>query len=188
MDKLFRYALCGAALLATMFAGPAIAESVRPDLVQFFAEQKDDVVARTCNLSTVVLTDSDAVNFRLIVALPRTGPTAFYGFSIDAGKPRIEDGKPNGKLHQFQLADADVTSDGFDSATSLRRTPQRDMGILKGTIDEAVARTYVQGILSGRFSISVKRPEGEWRSYLISQSVPKAERDQLFRCIGTFNQ
>lgn len=117
------------------------------------------------------------------MALPHTGSTVFYGFSIDAGKIRSDFG-----LDQFQLADANVTAENFDSATSLRPTQQQDKGILKVTNDEAVGLTFVHAVLSGRFSISAKRAVEAWQTYPVDRPVPEGRKTEFYRCIGTFSQ
>ena len=82
---------------------------VKSDTVRFGAEDKQDSQGHTCNLMTMIMDQSrpEVVNFRVIHTL---SPTAlFFGFSLDVGDMRYQNGLPAG-LDKIALANGDVST------------------------------------------------------------------------------
>lgn len=111
----------------------------RPDSVQFDFEQKGDAQNRTCNLMTMIMDQSrpEVVSFRIIHALSPT--TLFFGYSLDVGDMRCQNGLPAG-LDQVALARGDVGTKDFSSEGSMYGGPIPGGGILKSTLDQQTAR------------------------------------------------
>ena len=125
----FKSALAAAALtahgciglaLCFLFTESASADEFRaqPDSVQFDFEQKGDAQNRTCNLMTMITDPSrpEVVNFRIIHALSPT--TLFFGYSLDVGDMRYQNGLPAG-LDHVALARGEVSTKDFSSEGSM---------------------------------------------------------------------
>jgi len=190
----FKSALAAAALtahgciglaLCFLFTESASADEFRaqPDSVQFDFEQKGDAQNRTCNLMTIITDPSrpEVVNFRIIQALSPT--TLFFGYSLDVGDMRYQNGLPAG-LDHVALARGEVSTKDFSSEGSMYGGPTPDGGILKSTLDQQPVGNLWQGIVAGDFSLHLLRatPGAQPRTYVIAKAPSPGPLAQYLAC------
>jgi hypothetical protein len=109
---MFRYLAFILAIAFTVEQTEADEFKVKSDTVQFDFEARADVQGRTCNLMTMIVDPSrpEVVNFRVIHTL---SPIAlFFGYSLDVGDMRYQNGLPIG-LDHVVLARGDVSTGSF---------------------------------------------------------------------------
>ncbi len=163
------FAIVGLACLVTVAQTKADEIKAKAATVQFAYEDKQDAQGRVCNLLTKIVDPSrpEVVNLRFFHALSSTALA--FGFSLDAGDMRYRSGKPAG-LDKVALASGDVSTGSFNSDGRMYGGPARGGGVLKSTMDQETARTLWLGVLSGDFSIHLRRatPGAQPRTYAIS--------------------
>jgi hypothetical protein len=175
--------MLGLACLLTVAETKADEIRAKNETVQFDFEAKADVQGRTCNLMAMILDPSrpEVVNFRIIHAL---SPMAlFFGFSLDVGDMRYQNGLPAGVDHAV-LARGDVSAGSFSSEGSMYGGPAPDGGIVKSTMDGETAGKLWQGILSGNFSIHLLRatPGAKPRTYVVSETPTREALSKYLAC------
>lgn len=155
----------------------------RSDSVQFDFEQKGDAQNRTCNLMTMIMDPSrpEVVNFRIIHALSPT--TLFFGYSLDVGDMRYQNGLPAG-FNRVALAHGDVGTKDFSSEGSMHGGPTPDGRILKSTLDQQTAENLWRGIVAGDFSLHLLRatPGAQPRTYVIAKAPSRGPLAQYLAC------
>jgi hypothetical protein len=173
------------ALALLLALGQARADDikVKNDTVQFDAENKQDAQGHTCNLMAMIVDPSrpEAVNFRLIHAL---SPQAlFFGFSLDVGDMRYQNGLPAG-LNKVALASGDISTTSFSSDGRMYGGPAPDGGISKSTMDKATAENLWQDFLTGKFSIHFRRANAnaQPRTYIIDKPIPAESLSKYLAC------
>jgi hypothetical protein len=180
---MFRYLAFILAIVFTVEQTEADEFKVKSDTVQFDFEAKADVQGRTCNLMTMIVDPSrpEVVNFRVIHTL---SPIAlFFGYRLDVGDMRYQNGLPIG-LDHVVLARGDVSTGSFSSEGSMYGGPAPDGGILKSTLDEQTAGKLWRGILSGDFAIHLLRatPGAQSRTYAIATPPPREALGKYLAC------
>jgi len=184
MRPLRVHACIGLALYLLLIESASADEfRARPDSVQFDFEQKGDAQNRTCNLITMIMDPSrpEIVNFRIIHALSAT--TLFFGYSLDVGDMRYQNGLPAG-LDQVALARGDVGTKDFSSEGSMYGGPTPEGGILKSTLDQQAVGNLSQGIVAGDFSLHLLRatPGAQPRTYVIAKAPSPGPLAQYLAC------
>jgi hypothetical protein len=107
----------------------------------------------------------------------------FFGFSLDVGDMRYQNGLPAG-VDRAALARGDVSTGSFSSQGSMYGGPAPDGSVLKSTLDQDTARKLWQGVPSGDFSIHLLRATqgAQPRTYVVSTPPPRGPLANYLAC------